>query len=70
LTVDPRSRSIGDTKLTDSLDGKDAYDFAFNVQLAFENFFIEAGITTKDNGKFKWNDDYFPPITSQTNTSE
>ena len=32
---------IGDTKLTDSLDGKDAYDFAFNVQLAFENFFIE-----------------------------
>jgi hypothetical protein len=40
------------------------------ITTTFENFFIEAGITTKDNGKFKWNDDYFPPITSQTNTSE
>ena len=34
------------------------------ITTTFENFFIEAGITTKDNGKFKWNDDYFPPITS------
>lgn len=29
------------------------------ITTTFENFFIEAGITKKDNSKFKWNDDYW-----------
>jgi len=32
---------IGDGNLTNSFNGKSAYDLAFNIQLAFENVFIE-----------------------------
>ena len=30
----------------------------------FETFFLDCGITTNDNKKFQWNDEYFPRITS------